>query len=115
MSNKIIRKFTLYWKHGETQEVTGPDLGFTTETLANAVNNAGIGGGALPALDYWEENKMSNIDIAKEGGATHQHHKIKNKFYKTVYGETLEAVVENGVLSKWKYITAHMPVWTVVL
>lgn len=40
------RTFTLYWLTGDAQTVTGPDI-------ATAMNNAGIGGGALGALDFW--------------------------------------------------------------
>ena len=48
------RTFILHWRHGKAQEVKGS--GETQlKALANACNNAGIGGGALAALDYWEE------------------------------------------------------------
>lgn len=40
------RVFTLYWLTGDAQTITGPDI-------ATAMNNAGIGGGALGALDFW--------------------------------------------------------------
>lgn len=42
------RVFTLYWLTGETQVVAGPDI-------ATAMNNAGIGAGALGALDFHSE------------------------------------------------------------
>jgi len=42
------RVFTLYWLTGETQVVAGPDI-------ATAMNNAGIGAGALGALDFHAE------------------------------------------------------------
>lgn len=40
--------FELHWKTGDVEVVTGPDI-------ATAMNRAGIGAGALPALDYWKE------------------------------------------------------------
>lgn len=40
------RVFTLYWLTGDAQTVTGPDI-------ATAMNNAGIGAGALGALGFW--------------------------------------------------------------
>lgn len=40
------RVFTLYWLTGDAQTVKGPDI-------TTAMNNAGIGGGALGALDFW--------------------------------------------------------------
>ncbi len=49
------RTFKLYWLAGKPEIVSGPDLGDQWETLASAMNNAGIGAGALRALDYWEE------------------------------------------------------------
>lgn len=42
------RVFTLYWLTGEAQVVAGPDI-------ATAMNNAGIGAGALGALDFHSE------------------------------------------------------------
>ena len=43
-----MKTFLLHWMDGKIETVVGPDL-------ASAMNNAGIGMGALPALDYWEE------------------------------------------------------------
>ncbi len=45
-----MKKFILHWKNSDCQVVYGHDI-------ADAVNKAGIGNGALPALDYWEEVK----------------------------------------------------------
>ena len=42
------KTFRLHWLDGKKELVEGPDI-------ATAMNNAGIGAGALPALDYWEE------------------------------------------------------------
>jgi hypothetical protein len=50
-----IRTFKLYWLTGDVEPIDGPDLGDQKDTLANAMNNAGIGQGALRALDYWKE------------------------------------------------------------
>lgn len=43
-----MKVFKLHWKTGEIQTVRGEDI-------YKAMDNAGIGQGALPALDYWEE------------------------------------------------------------
>lgn len=40
-----IQKFTLFWLTGNSEIVEGIDI-------ANAMNNAGIGNGALRALDF---------------------------------------------------------------
>jgi len=40
------RTFELHWLHGDVQKVSAPDAGSQRETLANAMNAAGIGGGA---------------------------------------------------------------------
>ena len=44
------KKFRLHWKTGNPQIVTG-------HSIEEACNNAGIGGGAIAALDYYEEVK----------------------------------------------------------
>lgn len=43
-------KYILHWLGGNTQEVEG-------DSIASACNNAGIGAGAIKALDYYEEVK----------------------------------------------------------
>lgn len=40
------KTFTLFWRNGDAQLVTGA-------TVEQACNNAGIGGGAIAALDWW--------------------------------------------------------------
>lgn len=42
-----MNKYLLHWKYGEIQEVWG-------ETIYDACERAGLGGGAIRALDYWE-------------------------------------------------------------
>lgn len=42
------KKFRLHWLNGKHQDITGPDI-------VTAFHRAGIGRGALRALDYWEE------------------------------------------------------------
>ncbi len=49
-------KVTLHWKGDDTQELEGWGVSRTT-AAADAMNSAGIGGGALAALDYWEAEK----------------------------------------------------------
>lgn len=43
-----MKTFLLHWFGTYTETVYGDDI-------ADAMNKAGIGNGALPALDYWEE------------------------------------------------------------
>jgi hypothetical protein len=43
------KKFTLHWLNGKTEEIKGP-------TIAIAFALAGYSGGALHALDYYEEH-----------------------------------------------------------
>ena len=45
-----MAKFLVHWYTGEPTEIEGPDV----ET---AFALAGIGGGAVGAIDYWEEVK----------------------------------------------------------
>ena len=55
-----MKRFRLHWLTGKPEDVEGTDI-------ADAVRCAGYGGGALGALDYWEEldsatNKQINAD-----------------------------------------------------
>lgn len=43
-----MRRFELHWLDGKIEIVTGTDI-------ADACSRAGIGAGALPALDYYDE------------------------------------------------------------
>jgi len=52
-----LKTFKLNWRTGKPQFVTGTDI-------ADACNRAGIGAGALPALDYWE-NVPDVTDLIK--------------------------------------------------
>ena len=54
MSNNI-KRFKLHWLDGSTTIVNGYDI-------KDAFTMAGYGGGAVRALDYWEEieNKKDN-------------------------------------------------------
>lgn len=44
------KTYTLYWRTGTQQTITGTDI-------AAAMNNAGIGRGALSALDFYDEGE----------------------------------------------------------
>jgi hypothetical protein len=48
------RTFILHWQDGTDQEVVGYG-GEQHKALADACRRAGIGGGAIRAMDYWEE------------------------------------------------------------
>ena len=41
------KQFRLHWRDGSQTDVSGWDI-------ADAMRRAGIGNGALPALDHWE-------------------------------------------------------------
>ncbi len=43
-----MKKFKLHWLDGKTEVVSGTNI-------ADACRRAGIGNGALRALDYWEK------------------------------------------------------------
>lgn len=45
-----MKKFVLYWLDGKTETVEGSDI-------ADAFRRAGYGGGAIRALDWFEEIK----------------------------------------------------------
>lgn len=54
--NPKLKKFILHWLDKKTETVTG-------ETIADACNRAGIGQGALPALNYFEEVKEESGEV----------------------------------------------------
>jgi hypothetical protein len=51
----ILRSFRLHWLDGSTEDVETDSTTSREEACAAAMNQAGIGAGALAALDYWEE------------------------------------------------------------
>lgn len=54
------KEYTLFWLTGETQIVTG-------SSPSEAMNNAGIGQGALRALDFYSEgDKRANYTWDKD-------------------------------------------------
>lgn len=57
-------KATLYWPHGTYQVIEGEDI-------VSAMNNAGIGYGALPAIDFYriEDNPSYQYDKSKKSWA----------------------------------------------
>ena len=48
-----MKKYKICWLDGHTEIIEGYDV-------VDAFNRAGIGRGALPALDYYEEIKVVN-------------------------------------------------------
>ena len=51
-----MKTFILHWLDGSTEEVIGTDI-------ANAFARAGYGGGAINALDHWEEKRMREEQV----------------------------------------------------
>jgi len=54
-----MKTFTLYWLTGDKEIVQGYDV-------ADAVRRSGYGGGALAALDFWEEGTSDNWEWNSE-------------------------------------------------
>ena len=52
---QLVRHFRLHWLSGKPQDITTTHPGSSMEAAAAAMNETGIGAGALGALDYWEE------------------------------------------------------------
>ena len=57
-----MKKFLLHWLDGKTEEVLGT-------SIADAFSRAGYGGGAIRALDYYEEVKGNGLDKDKRGAS----------------------------------------------
>lgn len=57
-----MKTFVLHWLDGKNQDVTG-------KNIADAMNNAGYGHGALRALDYYEEKKSPPNPVVQPIGA----------------------------------------------
>ncbi|GAV11331.1 hypothetical protein [Paenibacillus sp. NAIST15-1] len=60
--------YELIWLHGKKEFVIGNDI-------SDAINNAGIGRGALQALDYWKEvselpDHLKKFEIVSDNGTT---------------------------------------------
>jgi hypothetical protein len=45
-----MNTYILYWLHGKLEKITG-------ESISDAFNKAGYGGGAIRALDFYEQNE----------------------------------------------------------
>jgi len=58
-----MKKFTLYWRYSGGRQVIEGD------NIVDAMNRAGIGAGALPALDFWVNGEDDDWkwDIEVEG------------------------------------------------
>lgn len=50
-----MKQFTFFWRTGRREVLMGIDP-------ANAANNAGYGGGAMRALDFWSEGDNQNYE-----------------------------------------------------
>jgi hypothetical protein len=55
-----MKKFLLHWLDGKTEEASGV-------SIADAFRRAGYGGGAIRALDYYEEVKEDGL-VKNKGG-----------------------------------------------
>ena len=49
----MSKEFTIFWRTGDAQIVKG-------EKASEAMNNAGIGAGALAAMDFYAEGDQRN-------------------------------------------------------
>jgi hypothetical protein len=61
IGKSAYKKFTLYWRDGKSEVVRGKDI-------ANAMNRAGYGAGALGALDFYTngDSRADNQWIAEQ-------------------------------------------------
>ena len=50
-----MKKFRLYWLDGKTEVVEGSDI-------ADAFSKAGYGGGAIQALDFYENGELQSYE-----------------------------------------------------
>lgn len=64
-----MKVFDLHWKFGKVERITG-------DNIEDATKRAGIGGGALKALDYWEEvQELPDLEkylLTKNGDEFHE-------------------------------------------
>lgn len=67
-----MKTYTLFWLTGETQLVTG-------NSPAEAMNNAGIGNGALRALDFYSEGDKTNKYVWVEKDRNWTNIELRNK------------------------------------
>ena len=52
-------RFTIHWLDGHTSSVEGVDI-------TDACNKAGIGAGAIPAMDYYVKDDTKEIEEKEE-------------------------------------------------
>lgn len=65
-----MKTFTLFWLTGQSDIVKGTDI-------ANAMNNAGFGGGSLRALDFYGDGDIRNEYSWNKEKRTWESEKIK--------------------------------------
>mgnify|MGYP007069468862 CR=1 FL=1 len=67
-----VKYFTIYWRHGVRQVVKG-------KTVDEAFNNAGIGAGAVAAVD-WYDDGITDTHLFKGQGVWEKKEPLKIKF-----------------------------------
>lgn len=48
-----MKQFIIYWLDGNKETIYG-------KTITEAMKNAGIGAGAVPAIDFWADAESTN-------------------------------------------------------
>ena len=89
-----MKTFILHWLDGSTEEVIGTDI-------ANAFARAGYGGGAINALDHWEEKRMreEQVLMVDYDGLRGELVSLKTKYeptQKAPYFRTVYELIING-------------------
>jgi hypothetical protein len=67
-----VKIYNLYWLHGKVDRVEG-------DTIEQAFANAGFGGGAIRALDYYEE--VSELPFEEKLICDEYGHEIINPYF----------------------------------
>mgnify|MGYP001562220606 CR=1 FL=1 len=76
-----MAKFLLHWiGRAKPEVIEGMDI-------QNAFDNAGIGKGALPALDYWEPAKAAKISNFSFSAHSNQDYQVDSYFVSIRRGE----------------------------
>ena len=93
-----MKKYNLHWHGGRIETITG-------NTIEEAFRNGGYGGGALSALDYYEE--AMEVPLQYKTIELHESNKQEEIGHGTMFAKQLMEQIENGETRVFITIMCH--------
>jgi len=93
-----VKKYNLHWYSGRIETITG-------NTIDEVFRNAGYGGGALSALDYYEE--AMEVPMQYKAIELHESNKPEEIGHGTMFAKQLMEQLENGATRVFITIMHH--------